>query len=99
MLVDGGQHATVMPMGSIQIKNAPDELHDRVRARAAERSMTVRDYVLDALRRDLARPTLDAWLDRVHAAGPADLDPGEAADAVQAGRDERDAQLVPRPGQ
>ncbi len=83
-------------IGSIQIKNAPDDLHEQVRIRAAERSMTVRDYVLDVVRRDLARPTLDSWLERVRRGPTTDVDAGEVAALIREGRDEREAELTRR---
>ncbi|MDQ3630753.1 MAG: hypothetical protein M3417_05660 [Actinomycetota bacterium] len=83
-------------MGSIQIKNAPDDLHEQVRARAIERSMTVRDYILDVVRRDLARPTLDTWLERVHRDPPIDLRAGDVGAVIREGRDEREAELLRR---
>lgn len=83
-------------MGSIQVKNAPDDLHERVRVRAAERSMTVRDYILDVVRRDLDRPTLDTWLERVQGDPPTDLRADAVADMVRDGREEREAELMGR---
>lgn len=83
-------------MGSIQIKNAPDDLHEQVRVRAAERSMTVRDYVLDVVRRDLARPTLDTWLDRVRRGPATDVGADAVTTLIREGREEREAELTRR---
>ncbi len=83
-------------VGSIQIKNAPEHLHEQVRARAAERSMTVRDYILDVVRRDLARPTLDTWLERVRSGPKTDVGTDEVATLIRDGRDEREAELMRR---
>lgn len=83
-------------MGSIQIKNAPDDLHEQVRVRAAERSMTVRDYVLDVVRRDLARPTLDAWLQRVHHSPTTAVSADEVVALIREGREEREVGLMRR---
>ncbi len=83
-------------MGSIQIKNAPDDLHEKIRLRAAERSMTVRDYVLDVVRRDLARPTLDTWLERVRRSPTTDVGSDEVVALIREGREEREAELTRR---
>ena len=52
-------------MSNLQIKNVPEDLHAELRRRADARGMTLRDYVLDLLRRDVARPDMQEWLDRV----------------------------------
>jgi plasmid stability protein len=49
-------------VGTIQIKDVPDELHEALRQRAAREGVDVRTYVLDLLRRDLALPTQREWL-------------------------------------
>lgn len=52
-------------MANIQIKTVPDEIHEMLRKRAAESDMTIRDYLLDLIRRDLARPTREEWFRRI----------------------------------
>ena len=42
----------------IQIRNVPDALHRRLKARAAEAGMSLSDYLLAELRRSAERPTL-----------------------------------------
>jgi plasmid stability protein len=41
----------------IQIRNVPDALHRRLKARAAEAGMSLSDYLLADLRRSAERPT------------------------------------------
>ncbi|MGE4221043.1 MAG: hypothetical protein AB7G39_16480 [Alphaproteobacteria bacterium] len=43
----------------IQIRNVPDELHRRLKARAALAGMSLFDYPLDEIRRAAGRPTLE----------------------------------------
>ena len=43
----------------IQLRNVPDELHRKLKARAALASMSLSDYLLDEIRRSAERPTLD----------------------------------------
>jgi plasmid stability protein len=72
----------------IQIRNVPDALHRRLKARAALAGMSLSDYLLHAVRDVADRPTLDdlrARLAKRTAVTP-DVAP---ADAVRAGRDGR----------
>ena len=64
----------------------PDELHEALRQRSKAEGMTVREYLLQVLERDLAMPTMREWLGRV-----ADLEPVEGLDAAAAVRKERRA--------
>jgi len=43
----------------IQIRNVPDELHRRLKSRAALAGMSLSDYLLSEIRRVAERPTLD----------------------------------------
>ena len=40
----------------LQIRNVPDDLHARLKARAAYAGMSMSDYVLREIRRSLDRP-------------------------------------------
>jgi len=82
-----------MPMGAIQVKDVPEELHQALRRRALEQGMTLADYVLDLIRRDLGLPSRREWFERLATREPVNLRPGEAAEALHAARAERDAQL------
>jgi antitoxin FitA len=51
----------------IQIRNVPNELHRRLKSRAALAGMSLSDYLLNEIRQVAERPTLDelrARLDR-----------------------------------
>ena len=50
----------------IQLRNVPDALHRKLRARAADNAQTLSDYLLAELRRLAARPTRDEMLSRLH---------------------------------
>jgi antitoxin FitA len=41
----------------VQIRNMPEAKHRKLKARAAERGMTITDYVKGLVDRDLDRPT------------------------------------------
>lgn len=65
-------------MGAIQVKNVPEDVHAAIRDRAADEGMSVGEYVLGVVRRDLALPTQRAWF--------ADLASRDAAEGIDAAR-------------
>jgi plasmid stability protein len=81
-------------MGAIQVKDVPEELHEALRRRAIEEGMSLADYVLDLIRRDLGVPSRREWFERLATREPVNLRPGEAAEALHAERAEREAQLA-----
>jgi antitoxin FitA len=42
----------------IQIRNVPDDLHRKLKVRAAEQGMTLSDYLLRMAERNAGRPTI-----------------------------------------
>jgi plasmid stability protein len=54
----------------IQIRNVPDELHRRLKSRAALESLSLSDYLLREIRQTAERPTLREMAERL-AARPA----------------------------
>ena len=42
-------------MANLQVKNVPDDFYRKVRKHAEKQGKTIRDVVLDAVRRDIAR--------------------------------------------
>lgn len=50
----------------IQIRNVPDALHRRLKARAAHAGLTLSDYLLAEVQRAASRPTRDEMLSRLH---------------------------------
>jgi plasmid stability protein len=70
----------------IQIRNVPDSLHGKLKARAAIEGMSLSDYLIAELRRSAERPTLRELRKRLTERLP--VSPGMSpAEAV---RDERD---------
>ena len=49
----------------IQIRHVPDDLHRRVKARAAEAGMSLSDYLLLELRRAVESPTREQLMARL----------------------------------
>ena len=72
----------------IQIRNVPDALHRRLKARSATAGMSLSDYLLAEIRQVAERPTLEEVRARIEARPP--IDPREsAADIIRAERDGR----------
>jgi antitoxin FitA len=83
----------IMPMGAIQVKDVPEELHEALRRRAIQEGMTLADYVLDLIRRDLGLPSRREWLERLATREPVNIDREAIVEALHAARAERAAQL------
>jgi antitoxin FitA len=60
---DHAEHMSKM----IQIRNVPDAVHRKIKARAAQSGMTLSDYLLAEIERIAALPTRDEMLARLHA--------------------------------
>jgi plasmid stability protein len=70
----------------IQVRNVPDALHRKIKARAALQGQTMSDYILAELRRIVERPTREELIERLSALPPVVLEP-DAAAVVRAERD------------
>lgn len=75
-------------MKMLQVRNVPDDLHRRLKARAAMEGSTLSDLALGELRRAMERPTRAELLARIAARESVDL-PVTAAESVRAERDAR----------
>lgn len=75
-------------MKNLQIRNVPDDVHRRLKARAAMEGRSLSELALDELRKSLERPTRRELLERVRARERAVVTE-PAADAVRAERDAR----------
>jgi plasmid stability protein len=72
----------------IQIRNVPDELHRRAKARAALEGVTLSDLALRALEKEVETLTFDEVVARVRELGPVYGAP-PAAEILRAERDRR----------
>ena len=72
----------------IQVRNVPDEVHRRLKARAAMAGMSLSDYLLKELREVAALPTLAEFQQRLARRKPVNL-PGSIADIIREERDNR----------
>ncbi|PZS37590.1 MAG: hypothetical protein DLM62_18370 [Pseudonocardiales bacterium] len=80
----------------LQIRNVPAEARRALKARAAARGESLNTYLLELVRREVARPTVGEVLER--AARRAERAEVSAVDIVDATRAERDEQLHRRSG-
>jgi len=71
----------------IQIRNVPDSLHRKLKARAAMEGMSLSDYLMDEIRRSAERPTLKELRERLSKRAP--LTP--SVPPAEAVRDERNS--------
>ncbi len=72
----------------IQIRNVPDALHRRLKARAALAGMSLSDYLLSEIREVATRPTLEELRARLE--GRSSIMPSiTPAEAIRAERDRR----------
>lgn len=54
-------------MSNVQVKNLDSEVHDLLRERAVATGLTISDYVLELIRRDLRLPSRRQWLSTIAA--------------------------------
>ena len=73
--------------GMIQVRNVPEALHRRLKARAATAGMSLSDYLLGELREIAERPTLAEFRERLHSRRPVSV----ALDTAVLMREERTA--------
>ena len=72
----------------IRIRNVPDKLHRRLKARAALNGQSLSDYLLNEIRQVAERPTLEELRARLQSR-PAKTVTPSPAEAVRAERDSR----------
>ena len=75
-------------MSNLQVKDVPASVHAELRRRAEAAGKTIRDYVLELIRRDLATPSREEWIAAVKCLKPLELG-GSAAELIHAGREGR----------
>jgi len=76
-------------MKTLRIRDVPDELYRRLKARAALAGTSLSEYALGELRRSLERPTRTELLERVQQRATTGSPEESAAAAVRAERGAR----------
>lgn len=68
----------------VQIRNVPDEIHRKLKARAALAGMSISEYLLQDIERSLERPTRAEMLERLSRRSQVELvEPVAAAVAAE----------------
>lgn len=69
----------------IQIRNVPDDLHRKLKVRAAQSGLTLSEYLLRMAERDASRPTLEELSARIRRRGR--VATGSSAEIIRRARD------------
>ena len=76
-------------MSNLQVKNLEPEVHEQLRQRVANEGVTISEYVLDLIRRDLRRPSRREWLDTVKRLPRHDFSRDDISGALEESRGQR----------
>jgi plasmid stability protein len=76
-------------MPTIQLRNVPDDLHRKLKVRAAMEGRSLSDYVIREIRQLAEKPTMSEMMDRLARHAPVHLktSPVEILRALRDGRD------------
>jgi hypothetical protein len=77
-------------MSNLQIKHVDEETHELIRRRARDAGVTLGEYILELIRKDLRRPTRSDWLDRVVSRPAFGTTHDDTIASIDADRSERD---------
>jgi antitoxin FitA len=80
-------------MGMIQIRNVPEDLHRKLKAKAAREGKTLSDLLLEELPRIADRVSMREMLERIEREPLSGLSPARIAEGIRADREERDARF------
>jgi plasmid stability protein len=69
-------------MPSLQIRDVPEDAHQKLKARAAQAGQSLSEYALGLLLRSLERPTRDELWARIQSREPVEL-PISAAEIIR----------------
>lgn len=73
-------------MGLIQLRDVPDDVHRKLKARAAQAGVSLSDYVLRDVLRAAERPTPEELDERIRARDPVKITTKDILEARDAGR-------------
>lgn len=73
-------------MKTLQIRNVPDDVHRRLKVRAAGEGRTMSDLALAEIVKSLERPSRREWLDTLRSRVPVDLDGVDVAEIIREDR-------------
>jgi hypothetical protein len=75
----------------LQIRGIPVKTRDALRRKAESQGLSMSQYLIDLVRRDVEKMPLDEWLAMVRKNPPVDLGGLSAADIIREDRAEQDA--------
>jgi len=75
--------------GTIQIRNVPEDVHRRLKAKAALEGMSLSEYLLREAKRLASYPTMAEIRERLAALPPCDVTTAQIVDAIHAERERR----------
>ncbi len=70
----------------IQVRNVPDDVHRKLKARAAEAGLSLSDYIKRDLERAAERPTVEELSARVAARGRSNVSTAFIVNAIREAR-------------
>ena len=73
----------------IQIRNVPQNLHRKLKIRAAEKDVSLSDYIRKLLEADIAKPSLAEMTERLKKLPPVNISTEEIVAAIRHERDSR----------
>jgi plasmid stability protein len=76
-------------MPNVQVRDVPDEVHEKLVRRAERAGQSLQQYLAGQLAAIAATPTLDEVLDRVEDRSKGRLTPKDALDSIDAERARR----------
>ena len=75
----------------LQVRDVPDHIHRKLKARAALEGKSLSDYLLGEIKVLVGRPTMEELFAELESLEPVDI--GDAAELIREGREERARQL------
>lgn len=76
-------------MSNIQVRNVDEDVHEALRRRAESEGMSISQYVLELIRRDLRRPARTEWLAMLRSLPATGLTHEAMLEILDEGRNER----------
>ena len=67
----------------VQVRDVPENVHRKLKARAAESGMSLSEYLRGELALIASRPTIDEFFERLHKRKPVDLPEGWSAQVIR----------------
>jgi len=80
----------------LQVRDVPDYIHRKLKARAALEGKSLSDYLLDEIKLIVNRPTMEELFKELESLEPVDI--GDTVELIREIRDERTRELDERLG-